>query len=169
AAPSPTKRGGGSRGRLAAAAIVAALTAGVAAALLLAGGSGHHKRAAKVKTHVRTVTSKPKPPPAAPLTGAALGSQLNDQGYALIQEGRYSEAIPILRRAVSAFPDGTTDVNYAYALFNLGHALRLAGDPKAAIPILEHRLRIADQTGVVAQELASAQPPAGVAPATGGT
>jgi eukaryotic-like serine/threonine-protein kinase len=169
AAPSPTKKGGWSRGRLAAGAIVAALAAGVAAALLLAGGSGHHKKVAKVKTQVRTVTSKPKPPPPAPLTGTALGSQLNDQGYALIQEGRYSEAIPILRRAVSAFPAGTTDVNYAYALFNLGHALRLAGDPQAAIPILERRLRIADQTGAVAQELASAQQQAGVAPTTGGT
>ena len=68
-------------------------------------------------------------------------------------QGRYEEAIPILQRAVGSFPPGTTDLNYAYALFNLGHALRLAGRPDEAIPILERRLAIPNQTGVVRREL----------------
>ena len=102
-------------------------------------------------------TSQPVVPAAAPGDGA----QLNDQGYALIQQGRYSQAIPILRRAVTSFPPGTTDLTYAYALFNLGHALRMAGHPQAAIPILERRLRIPDQTATVQVELAAARAAAG--------
>ena len=35
------------------------------------------------------------------------------------------------------FGQGSTDLTYAYALFNLGHALRLAGRPEEAIPVLQ--------------------------------
>jgi eukaryotic-like serine/threonine-protein kinase len=87
----------------------------------------------------------------------ADGAALNDQGYTLIQEGRYAEAVPILRRAVASFPPGSTDLTYAYALYNLGHALRMAGNPQAAIPILERRLRIPDQTATVQAELDAAR------------
>ena len=59
----------------------------------------------------------------------------------------------ILQRAVDSFPSGTTDLNYAYALFNLGNALRLAGRPEEAIPILEQRLQIPNQTATVRREL----------------
>jgi eukaryotic-like serine/threonine-protein kinase len=85
------------------------------------------------------------------------GAQLNEEGYALIQQGRYAEAVPVLRKAVAAFPRGTTDINYAYALFNLGHALRMAGHPEKAIPILERRLEIPDQTATVQGELDAAR------------
>jgi eukaryotic-like serine/threonine-protein kinase len=85
----------------------------------------------------------------------ASGAELNDQGFALIQAGRYDEAIPILQRAVEELaPIG--DLTYAYALFNLGNALRLAGRPEEAIPILEQRLEIPNQTEVVQRELAAA-------------
>ena len=94
-------------------------------------------------------------------TGAAAdatdGYALNDQGYALIQQERYQEAVPVLRRAVGSFPEGTTDLTYAYALYNLGHALRLAGRPDEAIPILEQRLAIPNQRGVVKRELEAAR------------
>ena len=63
----------------------------------------------------------------------------------------------MLRRAVASFPQGTTDINYAYALFNLGHALRLDGRPAEAIPILERRLQIPDQTDTVQRELDAAR------------
>ena len=88
---------------------------------------------------------------------ATAGTDLNAQGYSLIQRGQYAEAVPVLRRAVAAFPRGTTDINYAYALFNLGHALRMSGHPEAAIPILERRLRIPDQTATVQAELDAAR------------
>jgi eukaryotic-like serine/threonine-protein kinase len=91
----------------------------------------------------------------------ASGAELNDQGFALIQQGRYDEAIPILQRAVEKLaPIG--DLTYAYALFNLGNALRLAGRPEEAIPILEQRLEIPNQTDVVRRELAAALAAAGV-------
>jgi eukaryotic-like serine/threonine-protein kinase len=96
----------------------------------------------------------------APDPGTA-GSQLNEEGYSLIQQGRYVEAIPLLRRAVASFPQGTTDLNFAYTLFNLGHALRMAGHPEEAIPILERRLEIPNQTQTVQSELDAARAAAG--------
>ena len=63
----------------------------------------------------------------------------------------------MLRRAVDSFPEGTSDLNYAYALYNLGHALRLAGRPEEAIPILEQRLEIPNQVETVKRELAAAR------------
>jgi serine/threonine-protein kinase len=94
---------------------------------------------------------------ATPAPASADGAQLNQEGYSLIQQGRYAEAIPILRRAVDSFPAGTSDLNYAYALFNLGHALRLNGQPEEAIPILEQRLQIPNQTATVQAELDAAR------------
>lgn len=86
----------------------------------------------------------------------ALGAVLNDQGKALIDQGRPEEAVPVLQRAVAAFPPGTDDVNYAYALFNLGNALRLANRPAEAIPVLERRLQIPNQRPAVRRELSFA-------------
>ena len=51
--------------------------------------------------------------------------------------GDYDGAMPVLQEAVNSFPPGTDNLNYAYALFNLGKSLRLAGRPEEAIPILE--------------------------------
>jgi hypothetical protein len=86
-----------------------------------------------------------------------LGSAPNEEGFELIKEGRYEEAVPVLEEAVRAFPPDTEDVNYSYALFNLGNALRLSGRPEEAIPVLERRLEIPNQTEAVAQELATAR------------
>jgi serine/threonine protein kinase len=124
----------------------------------------------------------PKPEPAAdpvatpptepaatePASGAAdpaSGSELNDQGYALLQQGDAAGAVPILQQAVDAYGgvDGgdTSDLGFAYALFNLGSALRQSGDPEAAIPVLEKRLEIPDQTETVQAELDLAKKEAG--------
>jgi predicted Ser/Thr protein kinase len=100
-------------------------------------------------------------PSASASNRGATGAELNAEGYSLIQEGRYAEAIPVLRTAVASFPQETTDLNFAYALFNLGHALRMAGQPEAAIPILEQRLEIPDQTETVQTELDAARAAAG--------
>jgi eukaryotic-like serine/threonine-protein kinase len=104
--------------------------------------------------------------PAAPAQGggssdAARGAALNRQGFDLMGQERYDEAIPILQQAVDSFPPGTTDLNYAYALYNLGKSLRLAGRPDEAIPILEKRLEIPNQTDVVQRELDLARQQAG--------
>jgi len=95
--------------------------------------------------------------PVAPSSSSTDGATLNAQGFELIKEGRPAQAVSILRQAVESFPDGTTDLNYAYALYNLGNALRLSGHPDEAIPILEQRLEIPNQHATVAAELARAR------------
>ena len=99
----------------------------------------------------------PAEEPAAGGDSGASGAELNAQGFDLMSAGRYDEAIPVLEEAVASFPEGTTDLNYAYALFNLGKSLRLAGRPDEAIPILEQRLDIPNQTETVRQELQAAR------------
>jgi hypothetical protein len=63
----------------------------------------------------------------------------------------YGAAIPVLREAVAGAP--ASSLTYAYALYDLGRSLRLAGDPQAAAVILQRRLQIPNQTGVVRQQL----------------
>jgi tetratricopeptide (TPR) repeat protein len=65
--------------------------------------------------------------------------------------GQYASAIPVLREAVAAAAPGS--LTYAYALFDLGRSLRLAGSAQAAIPVLRRRLEIPNQTSVVWREL----------------
>ena len=113
--------------------------------------------AATASTSTPSTASGTTPASSAATASATSGTDLNAQGYSLIQQGRYAEAVPVLRRAVAAFPQGTTDINYAYALFNLGHALRMSGHPEEAIPILERRLQIPDQTATVQAELDAAR------------
>jgi len=91
----------------------------------------------------------------------ALGSTLNQEGFEMIQAGQYEEAVPVLEEAVRSFPPESEDLEYAYALFNLGNALRLSGRPDEAIPILERRLQIPDQVDVVRRELTQAESEAG--------
>jgi serine/threonine-protein kinase len=98
-------------------------------------------------------------PSGGPGDGPAARS-LHSQGYAALQRGDYNSAIELNRRAIETFPAGTTyedDINYAYALFSLGQALRLADRPEEAIPVLEERLEIPNQTPTVAAELEKAQ------------
>jgi tetratricopeptide (TPR) repeat protein len=119
--------------------------------------------------------SAPAAPPVTSAGSAKTGSQpsqptsasaasLNDRGFQLMSEGRYRDAIPLLRRAVSSAGNGG-DLTYAYALYNLGRSLRLSGRPDEAIPLLERRLRIDNQRATVARELKAAK---GSAHDTGG-
>ena len=100
-------------------------------------------------------------PPAPEGTDAVSGAALNEEGFALIQAGEYEAAVPVLEDAVASFPEGSEDLNYAYALFNLGNALRLSGRPEEAIPVLERRLEIPNQTETVERELEEARAEAG--------
>jgi serine/threonine-protein kinase len=90
-----------------------------------------------------------------------LGSGLNEEGFELIQSGRYEEAVPVLEESVRSFPPGSEELDYAYALFNLGDALLRSGRPEDAIPVLERRLEIPNQTDVVREELEAARTEAG--------
>jgi tetratricopeptide (TPR) repeat protein len=112
----------------------------------------------------RGTPAAPPPAPAGPRqpesqTPPAVSADaagLNDRGYQLMSKGRYQDAIPLLRRAVSSAGNGG-DLTYAYALYNLGRSLRLAGKPGEAIPLLERRLRIDNQRATVARELEAAR------------
>ncbi|MEA2256419.1 MAG: eukaryotic-like serine/threonine-protein kinase, partial [Solirubrobacteraceae bacterium] len=170
-----------------------ALVAGAAIAIA-AGGAG--ERSARTSTAAtapppkakpKAKAAKPKPAttsqPAAtatpstastPAAGATADDPiaLNDQGFALLQQSQAGQALALLQRSVDAFRrQGTTSrIEYAYALFNLGNALRLTGHPDQAIAFLQERLRISDyKRGVVRRELALSMQQAGQAPAGAGT
>ena len=90
--------------------------------------------------------------------GAAEGARLNRQGFRPAQPGQVrARPSRCSTRSVEAFPPGTTDVQYAFALFNLGKALRLSGKPADAVPVLERRLQIPNQTSTVQKELDAAR------------
>jgi tetratricopeptide (TPR) repeat protein len=101
--------------------------------------------------------STPAPAPAAPQSAAAVQLQGHDQMLA----GAYPAAIATLQRALREAAPGS--LTYAYALYDLGRSLLLSGDPKAAIPLLEQRLKIPNQTGLVRQTLDQALQAAGEA------
>jgi serine/threonine-protein kinase len=102
-------------------------------------------------------------PPAASGTSIdpAGGAALNEQGYALMRRGDFGGAVPILQKAVASWPEDSTDLNYAYALYNLGVSLNRSGHPDEAIPYLEKRLNWSNQRGIVKKELKLAQQNAG--------
>ena len=106
--------------------------------------------------------------PSQPAPGAQAKSDdpvaLNDQGFALIGQGTPAQAVAPLQRSVEAFraQDRKGDIGYAYALYNLGNALRLSGRPADAIPFLEERLQVSNyKRGVVKKELETARKQAG--------
>jgi tetratricopeptide (TPR) repeat protein len=111
--------------------------------------------------------SEPAPAeqPAAPDTSASVdparGASLNEEGFELMGQGDFAGAVPVLRQAVASWPEDSTDLEYAYALFNLGKALNQSGSPAEAIPFLEKRLNWSNQRGVVKQELKLARQNAG--------
>jgi tetratricopeptide (TPR) repeat protein len=155
-----------------------ALVAGAAVALV-AGGGGPDRGAGTTAKHTTAhattqakAKAKPKPSgPAATQTQTQAQTQtppatsddpvaLNNQGFAFIQQGKPSDAVAPLQRSVGAFraQQRTGEIDYAYALYNLGNALRLTGHPADAIPYLEERLRISNyKRGVVKKELKAAQ------------
>jgi eukaryotic-like serine/threonine-protein kinase len=189
--PEPPPPSADRRRALALAGLVAALLAlaGIALASLLSddgGGGGANGRtasaaekppsddqqasAADQQAAQSTDEQSSSAPPPVTTTAeqtAPSGVELNDQGFDLTQAGDYEGAIPILRRAVEALEGGSDQLTYGYALFNLAHALRLAGRPEEAIPLLEQRLEIPDQTAEVQAELAEAQAAAGVGTSEG--
>ena len=104
----------------------------------------------------------------APAAGAQAKADdpvaLNDQGFALIGQGKPADAVAPLQRSVDAFraQNRKGDIGYAYALYNLGNALRLSGHPAEAIPYLQERLQISNyKRGIVQKELKTARQQAG--------
>jgi eukaryotic-like serine/threonine-protein kinase len=182
AAPDGHRRGsrGGRRGAVAALLACVAAVAAIAALVLGAGDGDEGSGPRQAKSGNRGQPTKNEAPPQAAEeqpaseeagakvsvpepegTDPALGAALNEEGFALIQTGEYEAAVPVLERAVAAFPAGTEELDFAYALFNLGNALRLSGRPEEAIPVLERRLEIPNQEDEVRKELEAALAEAG--------
>jgi eukaryotic-like serine/threonine-protein kinase len=114
---------------------------------------------AATATQPAPATATQPPATAAPAPAPSDGRspiQLNDAGYALIQQGRYTSAVPLLQRAVNGFraQRRTSELPYAYALYNLAYALARTGREADAVPLLQERLRVsANQRGIVRREL----------------
>ena len=66
---------------------------------------------------------------------------MNNQGYALMQQGRYTEALPILRQAMAKL-DGTGDINEAYTDYNLAYTLIQLGSCSEAPSLLDESEQI---------------------------
>jgi hypothetical protein len=90
----------------------------------------------------------------------AEGTRLQLEGHNMI-ESDPDGAVPVLERSVKAFPADTDAVELQYAYFSLGKALRLAGRPDDAIPVLELRLKHPNQRSTVQAELDKARAAAG--------
>jgi hypothetical protein len=122
-----------------------------------------HSRPTVASTAAPGPTTPRSAPPAPRIpVSPAVATELEAQGHGLLQDGRYGAAVPVLKRAVLATgeslgaclePAGPTCLTYAYALYDLGRAVRLSGEPEAAVPILERRLRIDNQRSTVDAQL----------------
>jgi serine/threonine-protein kinase len=97
----------------------------------------------------------PPPPPAAP-TGDA--HSLNDQAWALMKQGRYSEALPLLQQAVPALEGaGPGDLYEGYANYNLGYTLLQLGECKDAKHYLNRAKQLEPDRTEVDSALAAAR------------
>jgi serine/threonine-protein kinase len=167
--------------------MAAAVAGAVLAIVLAGGGDGERRTASSSTTprttpaaQQRTQAKTPPPVQAAQAeqptqtetAGSASGagsaaasgsskdpSALNNEGYALSQNENYEAAIPLLRASVDGYRKAgrTTEIGYAYALFNLAVALSHSGDAAGAIDLLRERLRYPNQRGTVQQALKDAQ------------
>jgi serine/threonine-protein kinase len=165
------------RARLLAVAATVLLLVG-AAALALAGGSNDKpttaardasdQRAKPAKKPAAKPKAKPAATPAtqstpqttttaAPTSGApADAAQIQADAHQKILNGDYAGAVGELQGLVNRCDVQITDP-CAYAWFDLGYALRRAGDPQDAVGVLEHRLQNSNQSGTVQAELDAAR------------
>jgi len=169
-------------------ALVALLVAiGGVGALALAGLGGSSPKAAKTAARSRTThaavpashsrsTAARKPATTSPTRAAATttpttaaapapptAEQLQAAGHSELTAGNYPEAIATLRKALAAADHGS--LTYAYGLYDLGMALLRSGNAAAAVPVLEERIKIPNQTATVQQALNEALQASGQAPA----
>ncbi|MDX6581844.1 MAG: eukaryotic-like serine/threonine-protein kinase [Solirubrobacterales bacterium] len=155
------------------AALCLSVVAAVALALILAGGGGDNGGASPAANHdhaqgssggsghpsggagstsQQATTSEPTTTSSTttdasggtPAPAGDDGAALNDQGFALVQQGDYAGAIPVLEKAVGLLRDSGDQTTYNYALYNLATAYLSAGRPEDAIPLLEQRMQFDD-------------------------
>ena len=124
------------------------------------------KKPAAQATATATPEAQATEEPAAeqPADAQPTGSpaQLNDQGWALYQQGSYAESVPYFRAAVEGC-GGSGELVCQYALYNLGSSLHRSGNSKEAIEYLKQRYQKFpdNQPGTVRKELEAACAAAG--------
>jgi len=88
---------------------------------------------------VRTVTTGQETSPSPGGLSSGEAAALNDEAFAFMQEGRWEEALPLLRRALPALR-GTYSGGFryeAYAEYNLGRTLAELDRCEEALPHLD--------------------------------
>jgi tetratricopeptide (TPR) repeat protein len=141
--------------------VLALVGAGIAYALTR-GGSSAAPAPVRIETTVKTVTGRAQtvvstvvttaeappttaPPTTAPPTTAPQSTapstggdpvSENDRAYALMNEGRYDDALPLLQDAQQQL-DGQGNLAEAYTDYNLGFTLTQLGRCDEALPYLE--------------------------------
>jgi eukaryotic-like serine/threonine-protein kinase len=105
-------------------------------------GPGGTTTVRQTVTHETTAAAPtpppPPPPPPPPAASSADGHTLNNNGYALQQQGNYSEALPLLQQAVQKLAGaGPTDPYEGYANYNLGYTLYKLGRCDEAVGYLK--------------------------------
>jgi serine/threonine protein kinase len=145
-----SRRRGSVRYLLPLALLLAAAAIGAIVAALVAGGDsktrvltrtvagpGGTTTVHRTVTQQTTAAAQPPPPPPPPAAGAD-GHALNDNGYALMQQGGYSAALPLLHQAVQKLAGtGPADPYEGYANYNLGYTLYRLGRCSEAVPYLK--------------------------------
>ncbi|MQA75071.1 MAG: tetratricopeptide repeat protein, partial [Solirubrobacterales bacterium] len=125
------------------------------------GSGGGDATTADAQTGPADTGAAPAPSESSPPPLATDGASLNDQGFQLLEQGRYAEALPLLQQAVDALEGSGDELTYNYALYNLAGAYLGAGQPEAAIPLLEQRMRYDNQRDTVQATLDRALAAAG--------
>jgi eukaryotic-like serine/threonine-protein kinase len=145
--------------------IAAAVAGGIIATLLGTSGGGKH---AAAKPHAKKATPKKHAPtttsatpsrstpttPSTPVSGN--GVTLNNNGYALMQRGNYSGALPLLQSAVRKL-QGSGRVEEAYANYNLGYTLLQLGRCREAATYLQRAMQLEPQRSEPGAALARAR------------
>jgi hypothetical protein len=110
------------------------------------------------ETVVQTVTTTPpetqaeEPPPptteAPPQPDPTSATQLNDEGFALMQAGDYERALPLLEQAV-AQSAGTGELVEAYASYNLAFTRRALGQCEGVLELLARSEEVQGNRGEI--------------------
>jgi len=94
----------------------------------------------------------------------AAGTKLNMEAHDLMLQGRFGEAIPVLKEAIKKFGNQTQAPAYKFALYNLAHSLRRTGHPGEAVNLLEQCLKLDPTWDKAVEELQAAKAAAGMTP-----
>jgi eukaryotic-like serine/threonine-protein kinase len=154
---------------------VSAIVGGVLGAVLSGGGGSESASPpqASVRTITQqgttvheTVTTPASAPASAPTTqqrpttqaAAADAHSLNDRGYALMRQGDYEAALPLLQQAVQGLQGvGPSDPYEGYANYNLGYSLLQVGRCSDAVPYLERAKQLEPERHEPKEALKQAQ------------